>query len=77
MVDRIDLRLDPKDIDLVKLVLDSLDVLFPILKVSNGLGDLVDLRLNTCGVQRTLLRDERLVQLADLVLNLKYVTARL
>ena len=77
MVDRIDLRLDPKDIDLVKLVLDSLDVLFPILKVSNGLGDLVDLRLNTCGVQRTLLRDQRLVQLADLVLNLKYVTARL
>ena len=77
MVDRIDLRLDPKDIDLVKLVLDSLDVLFPILKVSNGLGDLVDLRLNTCGVQRALLRDQRLVQLADLVLNLKYVTARL
>jgi hypothetical protein len=77
LVDRIDLRLDPKDIDLVKLVLDSLDVLFPILKVSNGLGDLVDLRLNTCGVQRALLRDQRLVQLADLVLNLKYVTARL
>ena len=77
MVDRIDLRLDPKDIDLVKLVLDSLDVFFPILKVSNGLGDLVDLRLNTCGVQRALLRDQRLVQLADLVLNLKYVTARL
>ena len=77
MVDCIDLRLDTKDIDLVKLVLDSLDVLFPILKVSNSLGDLVDLRLNTCGVQRTLLRDQRLVQLADLVLNLKYVTARL
>ena len=77
MVDRIDLRLDTKDIDLVKLVLDSLDVLFPILKVSNGLGDLVDLRLNTCSVQRTLLRDQRLVQLADLVLNLNYVTARL
>ena len=62
---------------MVKLVLDSLDVFFPILKVSNGLGDLVDLRLNTCGVQRALLRDQRLVQLADLVLNLKYVTARL
>ena len=77
MVDRINLRLDTKDIDLVKLVLDSLDVLFPILKVSNGLGDLVDLRLNTCSVQRTLLRDQRLVQLADLVLNLNYVTARL
>ena len=77
MVDRIDLRLDTKDIDLVKLVLDSLDVLFPILKVSNGLGDLVDLRLNTCSVRRTLLRDQRLVQLADLVLNLNYVTARL
>jgi hypothetical protein len=52
-----------------------LDVLLTILKVTDDLGDLVDLGLDLCSVERALLGNQSLIELAYLVLNLKNGTA--